>query len=67
MYTLLVGRPPFETREVKDTYKKIKNVEYKFPTPENRKRARLSPISCEALDLITLILQRDPKMRPSIE
>lgn len=67
MYSLIVGRPPFETPEVKDTYKKIKNVDYKFPTLDQRKKHKMSEISSEAQDLITLILQKDPLMRPSLE
>jgi polo-like kinase 1 len=31
MYTLLVGRPPFESQEVKHTYRKIKACAYSFP------------------------------------
>jgi polo-like kinase 1 len=31
LYTLLVGRPPFETSDVKSTYKKIRSIEYTFP------------------------------------
>jgi polo-like kinase 1 len=38
VYTLLVGRPPFESSEVKNTYKKIKACNYTFP--EN---VKLSP------------------------
>ncbi len=30
-FALLFGRPPFETTEVKATYKRIKNCEYNFP------------------------------------
>ena len=30
-YTLLVGKPPFETSEVKTTYAKIKACDYEFP------------------------------------
>ena len=48
MYSLIVGRPPFETPEVKDTYKKIKNVEYKFPSTDQRKKLKFSEISVEA-------------------
>lgn len=29
MYTLLVGKPPFETNTLKDTYAKIKKCDYK--------------------------------------
>ncbi|XP_013148416.1 PREDICTED: serine/threonine-protein kinase PLK1 [Papilio polytes] len=32
MYTLLVGKPPFETSTLKDTYKRIKQCEYRVPT-----------------------------------
>jgi len=31
LYTLLCGRPPFESPEVKQTYKKIKANQYQFP------------------------------------
>lgn len=32
MYTLLVGKPPFETSCLKETYIRIKNNEYTIPT-----------------------------------
>ncbi len=31
MYTLLIGKPPFETNDVKTTYKRIKMNAYSFP------------------------------------
>ena len=31
IYTLIIGKPPFETNNVKETYKKIKNDNYSFP------------------------------------
>jgi polo-like kinase 1 len=31
MYTLVYGRPPFESKDVKDTYKKIKDCSFSFP------------------------------------
>lgn len=34
MYTMVVGRPPFETPKVEDTYKRIKRVNYTFPTSD---------------------------------
>jgi polo-like kinase 1 len=44
IYTLLIGKPPFETSDVKTTYKKIKQNSYSFP--ENSK------ISAQGKDLI---------------
>lgn len=41
MYTMVVGRPPFETPVVEDTYKKIKSVNYTFPSEEQRLKQRL--------------------------
>jgi len=58
LYTLLVGKPPFETRDVKTTYGKIKKADYIFP--ENCK------ISDYAKNLIKKILVVDPKKRPSL-
>ena len=56
---MIIGKPPFETSEIKQTYKRIKAIDYSFP--EN------SPISDEAKDLISRILVLDPAKRPSIE
>ena len=53
IYTLLIGKPPFETSDVKTTYKKIKQNNYNFP--ENPK------ISQQAKDLISSILTLDPE------
>ena len=58
IYTLLVGKPPFETRDVKTTYGKIKKAEFSFP--DNCK------ISKEARNLIKKILVLDPKKRPRL-
>lgn len=52
IYTLLFGRPPFETSDVKKTYKRIKMNDFSFP--EN------SDVSEEARDLISQILRSDP-------
>ena len=59
VYTLLIGRPPFETSDVKTTYKKIRNVEYQFP--ENVQ------VSEHAKSLIKSILVLEPTKRPKIE
>lgn len=56
LYTLLVGKPPFETASLKETYAKIKNNEYQIP----------SRISAHARHLIQRLLQPDPSKRPTI-
>lgn len=45
IYTLIIGKPPFETANVKTTYDKIKKNSYKFPDHV--------AISDEAWDLIS--------------
>ena len=67
MYTMVVGRPPFETTVVEETYQKIKDVSYSFPHAEERAKHGLAELSYEFTDLVTLILQKDPEMRPSLE
>nr|XP_020660439.1 serine/threonine-protein kinase PLK1 [Pogona vitticeps] len=57
MYTLLVGRPPFETSCLKETYIRIKNNEYTIPT-------HINPI---AASLIRRMLRSDPAARPTID
>ena len=32
LYTMLAGKPPFETENVKKTYTRITNVDYDWPT-----------------------------------
>ena len=59
MYTLIIGKPPFETNNVKETYKRIKMGNYSFP--EN------AVISEPAKDLIQSILVLDPHKRPKLE
>jgi len=59
IYTLLIGKPPFETSDVKTTYKKIKMNAYSFPEH--------IPISDAARDIITSILQLDPSKRPNLD
>ncbi|VDN94884.1 unnamed protein product [Brugia pahangi] len=56
LYTLLVGKPPFETSSLKDTYNRIKNNNYSIP----------GRISEEAEQLIRRLLQTDPEKRPTI-
>ncbi|KDR70409.1 hypothetical protein GALMADRAFT_103174 [Galerina marginata CBS 339.88] len=58
LYTLVVGRPPFQTKDVKAIYKRIRDNEYEFP------QDRL--ISSAAQHLISLILTPDPSQRPTL-
>ena len=59
MYTLIIGKPPFETNNVKETYKRIKNGNYSFPEH--------AIISEPAKDLIQSILVLDPYKRPKLD
>lgn len=58
LYTLLVGRPPYESRDVKSTYKRI--LANSFAFPESVK------VSDAAKDLIRAMLQTKPERRPSV-
>jgi len=59
LYAMLVGKPPFETSNVKTTYKRIKANDYTIP-----EEAGLSP---EAKALIIDILVTNPAHRPSLD
>ena len=59
IYTLIIGKPPFETRDVKTTYKRIKMNAYTFP--EN------AIVSEAAKNLIAQILVLDPSKRPTLD
>lgn len=59
IYTLIIGRPPFETPEVKSTYKKIKMCAYSFPEH--------IPFSDNVRNIISKILQLDPSKRPTLD
>jgi polo-like kinase 1 len=59
IYTLLIGKPPFETPDVKTTYKKIRMNSYSFPEHVI--------ISEPSKNLITKILVLDPSKRPTLE
>jgi polo-like kinase 1 len=58
-YTLIIGKPPFETQDVKTTYKKIKMNNYTFPEG--------AVISDAAKGLITEILNTEPCKRPNLD
>lgn len=59
IYTLIIGKPPFETSDVKTTYKKIRMNSYAFPEHVT--------ISDAAKDLISKILIGDPLQRPTLD
>lgn len=56
LYTLLVGKPPFETQTLKDTYNRIKKNEYYVP----------SKVGSLAKTLIQKLLQHEPSKRPTV-
>uniref|UniRef100_A0A3B3CK63 Serine/threonine-protein kinase PLK n=1 Tax=Oryzias melastigma TaxID=30732 RepID=A0A3B3CK63_ORYME len=56
LYTLLVGKPPFETSCLKDTYNRIKKNNYTIPWH----------INPAASALIKRMLHADPAQRPTI-
>lgn len=56
VYTLAVGTPPFETPDLQDTYKRIKENEYTIPS-------NLSP---PLKDFIESMLKADPTQRPTM-
>jgi len=59
VYTLIIGKPPFETSDVKTTYKKIRMNQYIFPEHV--------PISDDARNFIVKILNLDPSRRPTLD
>ncbi|KAM9965488.1 hypothetical protein ACTFIW_005304 [Dictyostelium discoideum] len=58
LYTLLIGKPPFETSDVKHTYQRIKQNQYSFPDEPI--------ISHSAKSLIISILNPVPEQRPNL-
>ena len=59
LYAMVVGKPPFETQDVKMTYEKIKKVIYQFPEQ--------IPLSDNVKNLITKIFNVDPSKRPTLD
>ena len=59
LYTMLVGKPPFEDVDVKATYQRIRENRYSFPESVY--------ISQSGKQLITALLRADPRNRPSLE
>ncbi|KAG5841322.1 serine/threonine-protein kinase PLK2b [Anguilla rostrata] len=57
MYTMLLGKPPFETCNLKETYRCIREARYTLP----------STLSLPARQLIASMLAKNPQDRPSLE
>ena len=53
--TTLVGKPPYESKDVKSTYQRILANKYEFPDS--------IPITNNAKDLISAMLQTNPQKR----
>ncbi|KAK1174352.1 serine/threonine-protein kinase PLK2-like [Acipenser oxyrinchus oxyrinchus] len=56
MYTMLLGRPPFETTNLKETYRCIREARYTMP----------SSLMPPAKQLIASMLSKNPHDRPSL-
>ncbi|XP_018416040.1 PREDICTED: serine/threonine-protein kinase PLK2 [Nanorana parkeri] len=57
MYTMMLGRPPFETTNLKETYRCIREAKYSLP----------SSLMSSAKHLIASMLSRNPEDRPSLD
>uniref|UniRef100_A0A8B9KXP5 Serine/threonine-protein kinase PLK n=1 Tax=Astyanax mexicanus TaxID=7994 RepID=A0A8B9KXP5_ASTMX len=57
MYTMLLGKPPFETTNLRETYRCIREARYSLP----------STISLSARQLIASMLSRNPTDRPRLD
>ncbi|GJE85129.1 Pkinase-domain-containing protein [Phanerochaete sordida] len=58
LYTLVIGRPPFQTKDVKAIYKRIRDNEYEFPADRI--------VTREVQELVQQILTPDPQQRPTL-
>lgn len=59
LYALLLGRPPFESDTVDETYRRIKSNQYDFP--------KQIPLSAEGKQLIKILLDPNPKTRITLQ
>lgn len=60
LYTLLVGKPPFETETLKDTYNRIKNNEYHIPTRIGPLARKLIFRLLQVIHFFSICLRMDP-------
>ena len=63
LYAMLVGTPPFETKSIKHTFRRIRKNAYQFP----RKSENGIHLSEHAKRLIARLLQLSPWDRPTIK
>ena len=62
-YTMLVGQPPFQTRNIKETYRRIRRVTYRFPaTPAVSDAAKHMVSSRENPKLLNADLNSDKRL-----
>lgn len=59
-YTLLVGRPPFESNDIKETYARIKECSYDY-------KGLTSVITDQAKAFVSKMLQLDPSKRATLD
>ncbi|KAL3312000.1 Serine/threonine-protein kinase plk1 [Cichlidogyrus casuarinus] len=57
LYTLLVGRPPFETKDLEKTYQLIKSNQYRMPPN----------LGYDAAKVIKALLSGEPSKRPTMQ
>lgn len=58
LYTFVVGRPPFQTKDVKEVYQRIRDNQYEFPPNRD--------VSLDARELVQEILTPNPQERPTL-
>ncbi|KAG8835886.1 Cell cycle serine/threonine-protein kinase cdc5/MSD2 [Serendipita sp. 399] len=58
LYTLVVGKPPFQNKEIKAIYKRIRDNLYEFPAD--------IPLSQDCKSLVAAMLTKDPAQRPPL-
>jgi len=61
MFTLLTGKPPFETKNIKETYRRIKRIKYQWPPNSDQY------ISPQAKSLISGVFKKAATERPNLE
>lgn len=57
LYSFLTGKPPFDSPDLKETFTRVKSLDYQIP----------AGVSASATDLITRLLAKDPETRPTFD